>query len=434
MCIMRQRIKMLAVTVGMLLLVLAAQSRTEAAAKDILVFTQSWNTVDAMAGDTGILRPQTEDLKDFWGQPVQIASWEYSSNDPSVVSVDGSGYYQALRVGSGEVVIRGYSSSGMLVFSATCTIRVSVDMSGVTLGKNNLTGYLCGESQYSESIRVLSPYVLNEENSEFTYSSSNPDMSVGCSLEDNMLVIESGSEGKTVLSVTINGKVFEISVTIIRLEITRRSYVGAKGKTVSLKIKGTGEKVAWSSSNPKVAKANGNGTVRLRRNGNAVITADVAGHKLGCAVSVISPKLLKVVKRAKYIGANWKYSQPKRMQSGYYDCSALVWKSYRRMGKKFGRADYAPVAADLAKWCKKYGKVLARSYTSQQIQKMKFRPGDLMFETGQNNGRYKGIYHVEMFVGYAVAYYDEAGRPVLNELWAARPEGYYGGGGLMERP
>lgn len=126
---MRQRIKMLAVTVGMLLLVLAAQSRTEAAAKDILVFTQSWNTVDAMAGDTGILRPQTEDLKDFWGQPVQIASWEYSSNDPSVVSVDGSGYYQAVRVGSAEVVIRGYSSSGMLVFCATCTIRVSVDMS-----------------------------------------------------------------------------------------------------------------------------------------------------------------------------------------------------------------------------------------------------------------------------------------------------------------
>lgn len=65
---------------------------------------------------------------------------------------------------------------------------------------------------------------------------------------------------------------------------------------------------------------------------------------------------------------------------------------------------------------------------------MKFRPGDLMFETGQDNGRYKGIYHVEMFVGYAVAYYDQNGKPVLNELWAARPEGCYGGGHLMERP
>ncbi len=430
---MRQRIKILAVAVGMLFFLLAAQSKTEAAAKDILVITQSWNTMDVMAGDTGILRPQTEDLKDFWGQPVQIASWVYTSNEPSVVSVDGNGFYQALRMGSGEVFIRGYSSSGMLMFSATCTIQVSVDMSGVTLEKSSLTGYLCGESQFSENIQILSSYVLNEENSEFTYSSTNSDMSVGCSLKDNMLIIESGSEGKTVLSVTINGKVFEVSVTITRLEISKRSYVGSKGKTLRLRIKGTGEKVVWSS-NSKAAKVNGSGTVRLRRNGNAVITANVAGHKLGCAISVISPKLLKVVKRAKYIGENWTYSQPKRMKKGYYDCSSLVWRTYGQIGKKFGMANYAPVAADLAKWCKKHGKVLTRSYTRQHIQKMKFRPGDLMFETGQDNGRYKGIYHVEMFVGYAVADFDETGKPVLNELWAARPEGYYGGGYLMERP
>ena len=175
---MRQRIKILAVAVGMLFFLLAAQSKTEAAAKDILVITQSWNTVDVMAGDTGI-------------------------PSPTVVAVDGNGFYQALQIGSGEVFIRGYSSSGMLMFSATITIQVSVDMSGVALEKSSLTGYLCGESQFSENIQILSSYVLNEENSEFTYSSTNPDMSVGCSLKDNMLIIESGSEGKTVLSVTI---------------------------------------------------------------------------------------------------------------------------------------------------------------------------------------------------------------------------------------
>lgn len=431
---MRHKFKMLSIVVGIIFLVLAAHSKTEAAVKDFQVFTQTWNSVDVMVGDTGYLRPQAENLKDPLGQPIQIASWVYSSHDPSVVAVDRDGCYQAFQMGSSEVSIQGYSSSGMLLFYATCTIQVSVDMSGVTLAKNNLTGYLCGESQFLENIQILSSTVLNKENSEFTYSSTNPDMSVGCSLKDNVLIIESGSEGKTVLRVTINGKVFEIPITITRLEISKRSYVGSKGKTFRLSIKGTREKVVWSSSNPNVVKAARSGNVRMRRTGNAVITAEVAGHKLGCAVSVISPKLLKVVKRAKYIGANWKYSQPKRMQNGYYDCSALVWKSYSRMGKKFGMANYAPVAADLAKWCKKRGKVLTKSYTRQHIQKMKFRPGDLMFETGQDNGRYKGIYHVEMFVGYAVAYYDQNGKPVLNELWAARPEGCYGGGHLMERP
>lgn len=65
---------------------------------------------------------------------------------------------------------------------------------------------------------------------------------------------------------------------------------------------------------------------------------------------------------------------------------------------------------------------------------MKLRPGDLLFKTGEKNGRYKGIYHVEMFVGYSVSYFDESGKPVLSEMWAARPVGYGGGGYPIARP
>jgi cell wall-associated NlpC family hydrolase len=183
-----------------------------------------------------------------------------------------------------------------------------------------------------------------------------------------------------------------------------------------------------------VAKVSSNGTVKCRKKGNAVITATIGGKKVGCAVSVVSAKMLKVIKRAEKIGSTWTYSQPKRMQSGYYDCSSLVWKAYSLMGKKFGLANYAPVAADLAKWCKQHGKSLTKSYTSKDIQKMRFNPGDLMFETGSNNGRYKGIYHVEMFVGYRVYSYSKNGTPQLVERWAARPDNYYEGGGWMMRP
>ena len=65
---------------------------------------------------------------------------------------------------------------------------------------------------------------------------------------------------------------------------------------------------------------------------------------------------------------------------------------------------------------------------------MKLNPGDLMFETGADNGRYLGIYHVEMFTGYVVAYYGSDGKPVLYETWGARPDGYYGGGYMIYRP
>lgn len=47
---------------------------------------------------------------------------------------------------------------------------------------------------------------------------------------------------------------------------------------------------------------------------------------------------------------------------------------------------------------------------------MKSRPGDLLFGTGANNGRYKGIYHVEMFVGYA-CYGFQGNKPILTTKW-----------------
>ena len=54
---MRQKIKILVAAVGMLLFILAAPCKTEAAVKDILVFTQTWNTVDVMVGPPAIQRP-----------------------------------------------------------------------------------------------------------------------------------------------------------------------------------------------------------------------------------------------------------------------------------------------------------------------------------------------------------------------------------------
>ena len=57
---------------------------------------------------------------------------------------------------------------------------------------------------------------------------------------------------------------------------------------------------------------------------------------------------------------------------------------------------------------------------------MKLNAGDLMFETGADNGRYRGIYHVEMITGYSCEGFDSKGRPYLQIKWASKPDGYYG--------
>ncbi|MGN1205940.1 MAG: Ig-like domain-containing protein [Eubacterium sp.] len=360
-----------------------------------------------------------------------------SSSDSSVLEVNSDGSFTALAPGEATVYIQGTYGTYNMYFSGRCDVTVSIDMTNIELDKTSIKGiYSTYAYQYEESIalkNVPEGINLTEDNTTFSCESGNSDFNAYCSLEENQLKFTFYSAGKTTLTVTINGKIFQINVNIQNITISKQGVVEAKGKKVKLKIKGTSDKPVWSSSNPKVAKVSKKGVVSCKKIGNAVITANFDGSKVGCAISVVSAKKVKVIKYAKMIGTKWKYSQPKRMQKGYYDCSSLVWKSYCKMGKKIG-GNYAPVAADLAKWCKAHGKKITKSYTRNHIQKMKLNPGDLMFETGANNGRYLGIYHVEMFTGYTLAYYDGEGKPVLYETWGARPDGYYGGGYMIYRP
>ena len=410
-------------------------SVVEAAVMDIPLQNGSNESRELYIGDTGKILPVTEGLTDWAGQPVEVLRWEYESYDSSVLTIDVEGNYQAMAAGDATIYIQGYDAMENCVFHASCSIVVSLDMSQVTMAQTSVKGYTTAFASWEGTLNLQSPVALNSENTTLQCVSSNAMMNVYCYFKgDNTLALYTYSSGKTTLTLTINGKVFTVKLTVKEVSISKRGYVGIKGKSATLKIKGTKDKVKWKSSNSKIVKVSQKGKIKLKKKGNAVITATIGDIKVGCAVSVVTKNRKKVINRATKIGTTWKYSQPKRMLKGFYDCSSLVWKSYKLEKKYFGSKSYAPVAASIAQWCKQKGKVITKAYHRNHIQKMKFQPGDLAFQTGANNGRYKGIYHVEMFVGYAVSYYDTNGKAVLNELWAARPEGYYGGGLLVSRP
>ena len=156
--------------------------------------------------------------------------------------------------------------------------------------------------------------------------------------------------------------------------------------------------------------------------------------QLGCVVSVVTPARKRTVQKAIQIAKTCTYSQPKRMQEKFYDCSSLVWKSYHKNGVNFGMAYYAPVAADMGKWCAQHKKLVSGGLSQANIQNMKLNPGDVMFETGQKNGRYKGIYHVEMITGYLFYGFDRNGKAELGIQWATGDEKYYPMGQMVGRP
>jgi hypothetical protein len=89
------------------------------------------------------------------------------------------------------------------------------------------------------------------------------------------------------------------------------------------------------------------------------------------------------------------------------------------------------VAADQGKWCAKNKKLVKGGLSAKNVQNMKVNAGDLMFETGENNGRYRGIYHVEMVTGYVCYGFYSNGKPILAIAWASREPGTYGCMGQM---
>lgn len=319
----------------------------------------------------------------------------------------------------------------------TFSICVYPDMSGVNVENPNQTRYIT-EYDYNTQFdfKLNSDIFLDEDNPDigFEAKSSNSSMDISASLNNNVVSIWAYNTGQTKVTFKIYGKEFEVSIKIVSIDINKTSLLIVKGKSAKIKVKGVSKGIKWTSTKKSVVKVSGNGNIKGKKVGSAVVVANINGTKLGCAVSVVSSKIYKVIKRARSI-AKGKYSQPKRMQKGYYDCSSLVWRSYSKYGTYFGARSYAPVAADICKWCwSSKSKRISSGLKDSQIQNMKLRAGDLIFKTGAKNGRYKGIYHVEMFAGYSCIGFNSKGKPNLTAVWVNRSQGYYAYGSLVARP
>ncbi len=391
---------------------------------------------------------------DTWtGEDSQNIRFFYTVDTDNPVSpsltVNADGSYVANAPGYAEVEIIGYNDSGSSVFFATIYFYIRIDMTNVTLAKTSLKGYLFPEYFYGKSvvyspaefdIKVNSKLALSDDmyGANVSCKSSNKKVSAYASMDNNILHLELSAKkkAKTVLTIQIAGKAFTISVSLNPVGISNRSYLLAKGRSKKLKIKGYSGKIKWSSSNKKIASVSSKGKVKGKKVGNVVITAKIGEKRIGCAVSVTTKKLKKVCERATYIGSHWKYSQAKRTQSGYYDCSALVWKAYKQYaGITFGDASYPGTTATESAWCREHKRIIKGGYSYKKVAKMKLNPGDLVFKSTDLKKKYSTTYHVEMFTGYVCQGYTPKGKPIVQSLWAARGAGYGAEeGSLLARP
>ncbi|MCR4842070.1 MAG: Ig-like domain-containing protein [Eubacterium sp.] len=373
------------------------------------------------------------DVENDCAYTIYTSSYAYTN---AYVSVNKTVALYADESCEGEAISE--ESSLYQTFSFVIYINY-LGMEDVTLSDSDLYIYNT-DYTYSEDEGVATttfentPYTLSSWDgmTDIYMESSNSDFDdIYYYVEDNVLTIETTQLGTTELTFTVNGEKFVVNLTVTTLDMVSTKLI-AKGKKSKLKITATCDDTSvcantdftWSSSDTSVVSVSKKGKITAKKKGNAIIYATNGYITLGCAVSVASKKTVKAIKKAIWIGDNCTYSQARRMQSAYYDCSSLVFRAYKSAGiKVVWKGSYAPVAASIAYWLVKTKGHKLYKYTNKRIQKMKFYAGDLGFQTGASNGRYKGIYHVEMFIGYSYIG-SKNGKAVLLPRWANRYDGY----------
>ncbi len=245
--------------------------------------------------------------------------------------------------------------------------------------------YLWAGESYVPQFEGISPYSVVTVGSE--------DDSVAYAINGEIIPQEAGV---TTIVVTADGVSFTQEVTVVSPHLSAYNMILEKGKAKKIKVTGTqaDNKITFRSSDKSVVSVAKTGKVTAKAKGSALITVKVDGRKYYCSVTVGAGKGFCAVQKAESVlGAA--YSQPKRMQAGYYDCSSLVWRAYNAAGIKLVGASSAPTAAELARKLELEGKVIAYGYVGAE----ELKPGDIIFYQGSGNGRYKNIDHVALYYG-----------------------------------
>lgn len=182
----------------------------------------------------------------------------------------------------------------------------------------------------------------------------------------------------------------------------RSSCILKKGQKVSYKLSGASgyTPITYKTGNAKYATVSSDGLVKGKKYGKTTLTLGADNASVTFNIYILKSKAYKGVSKAQAIcKTKPTYSQAKRMQKGYVDCSSFIWKSYKPYGVNFGSKSYAPTAADIAKWCSKKKKLL--KFSAYNGKSDKLLPGDLIFykKRSGKNGRYKNIDHIAMYVG-----------------------------------
>lgn len=234
-------------------------------------------------------------------------------------------------------------------------------------------------------------------------------------------------KGTAKVSVQVAGVLLSATIHITDPQMKNSYAFLTKGGKASICVTGLNSKskVVFHSNNAKYASVSSKGKVKARKIGGTFITCSVDQKTMYYSVSVGKKKAIRAIRSGMKLIGHSKYSQTKRMQRGYYDCSSFVYRMYKKSGITLLSNGWAPTAADIGQYLDQKKKTLKtkKGYWKQSAM----QPGDLICYRGAPNGRYKNINHVALYCGNGLVL--EASNSmngiVMRSFWDSKPSKKY---------
>lgn len=323
-------------------------------------------------------------LKHVAKSGVKITGTEWTSSNPKIASVNRhTGNVTGRKYGSAKITaVISYSDGTAKEYITRLKVsqpKANSKTTVISLGHSQKVR-LSGLTSYSNTTWKLKKKSLASISSDGT--------------------ITAGTKtGKTTLTIRADGKTIKHTLIVTNPSLKTTGTLLAPNKTARIKLSGVcaQSKITYHSMKNSIASVSKKGIIKGKKCGATKISISADGNRFSFQVQVVPQRAIDACKTGYNIMYSSSYSQARRMSTGYYDCSSLVFRSYGcDTGLLGGIPSWAPTAASMASYLERTGKVI--SYRGLDVSKL--QPGDLIFyKAPYSNGRYKNIYHVSMYYG-----------------------------------
>lgn len=250
-------------------------------------------------------------------KPIKISNSTYTLAVGTTKKLTISGTGSKIAWSSSNTKVATVSSWGTITPAAAGSATITASVAGKKLTCSlTVTNPKLSKKSYSLETGKTYKLVVTGSTNKVTWTSSDKSVATVSSYG----TITAKAAGTTTIIAAVDGKTLSCALTVVDpAKLSDSSFTMEAGTTQQITVTGSFQNIIWSSGDTSVASVSSTGLITAIAAGNTLITADVDGKKLTCAITVNAPN--PYVVNAPFSAKEWK-------ATGYTVVTPDDWTAY----------------------------------------------------------------------------------------------------------